>query len=283
VQSITVTARPALTVTPPANGTVTGPGGIDCPGSCAATFNPNDRVTLTARPDSGFAFLGWGGACGGRGTCALTMNGDKNVTASFGARHTLTVQSPSGGTISGGGINCPGTCAVTVDPGTRVTLQATPASGNGLVGWGGDCRGTGTCVLTMNADHSASATFARLPTVTVDVSAGGHVTGDINCPASTTCGPIPFPFNRTIRLRAVPDGNNLIGWDGNCVGSGTTCQFNTGTAPGAGNLVLVNFRAPGLAAQPTRASGPGRQPALPMGRPPKRTGRPPWRRPRWRP
>jgi hypothetical protein len=277
-QAIRVTARPVLTVTPPANGRVTGSGGIDCPGTCSATFNPNGQATLTANPDGGFVFLGWGGSCGGRGTCTLTMNGDKNVTASFGAPHTLSVQAPGGGTISGGGINCPGTCSVTVDPGTRITLRATPAAGNGFLGWGGDCSGTGTCAVTMNADHSVSGRFDRLPTVTVDVSARGHVTGDINCPASSTCGPIAFPFNRTIRLRAVPDSGTLVGWDGNCTGSGLTCQFNTGTVPGAGNLVLVNFPPPGVGVRAPAPGWPGQQPALPARRPPTRTGRPARRR-----
>ena len=41
-------------------------------------------VTLTATPDAGQPWVGWGGACSGTATtCSLTMNSDKSVTANF--------------------------------------------------------------------------------------------------------------------------------------------------------------------------------------------------------
>jgi DNA-binding beta-propeller fold protein YncE len=41
-------------------------------------------VTLTATPDPGQPWVGWGGACSGTATtCSLTMNSDKSVTANF--------------------------------------------------------------------------------------------------------------------------------------------------------------------------------------------------------
>ena len=42
------------------------PSGIDCGSSgstCTATFQPDTKVTLTAKADSGFQFAGWSGAC----------------------------------------------------------------------------------------------------------------------------------------------------------------------------------------------------------------------------
>ena len=41
------------------------------------------RVTLTATPDPGFSFYGWSGACTGTGSCTVTMNWEKAVTADF--------------------------------------------------------------------------------------------------------------------------------------------------------------------------------------------------------
>jgi hypothetical protein len=232
-RGIQVTARPQLTVQPPANGTVSG-GGISCPGTCTAAYNAGEPVTLNATPDSGFVFTGWGGACGGKGACSLTMDGNKNVTASFGARHTLTVQVSGGGTVSGGGINCPGTCSVTVDPGTPITLQANASGGNGLKSWGGDCGGrNATCTVTMNGDHSVSATFAPLPKLTVDVGPGGVVnaTGGHTC--STTCT-YTYNFNQQVNLTAVPDGGGVTTfstWEDDCSGFGgqRTCTLTMTT------------------------------------------------------
>jgi hypothetical protein len=68
------------------SGTVTSePSGIDCPGGdCSATYNEGTMVTLTATPDECSYLDIWsGGGCGGTGQCAVTMNADKTVTATF--------------------------------------------------------------------------------------------------------------------------------------------------------------------------------------------------------
>jgi hypothetical protein len=63
-------------------------------------------------------------------------------------------------TSSPAGINCGSTCSYTFNTGTSVTLTATPGSeGNVFAGWSGACTGTSTCVLTMNAAKSVTATF----------------------------------------------------------------------------------------------------------------------------
>jgi len=51
-------------------------------GNCTWTFPTGTTPTLDATPLSGSVFTGWGGDCSGM-TCALVMNGAKNVTAFF--------------------------------------------------------------------------------------------------------------------------------------------------------------------------------------------------------
>ena len=59
------------------------PAGINCGSDCTENYPEGTSVTLTATPDSSFVFAGWSGACSGSGTCVVTMDAAKNVTATF--------------------------------------------------------------------------------------------------------------------------------------------------------------------------------------------------------
>ena len=151
-------------------GTVTSaPAGITCGATCAADFGDGTSVVLTATPDAGSVFTGWTGDCTGTGTCTLTMSADHTVTATFDTAplitHHLTVSKAGTGTgtvtSAPAGITCGATCAADFGDGTSVVLTATPDAGSVFTGWTGDCTGTGTCTLTMSADHTVTATFER--------------------------------------------------------------------------------------------------------------------------
>jgi hypothetical protein len=43
---------------------------------------------------------------------------------------------------------------------TLVELVATPAAGSTFLGWIGACTGSGSCMVAMNAEKEATATFA---------------------------------------------------------------------------------------------------------------------------
>ena len=48
------------------------------------TFNENTNVSVTATPADGYAFSGWtGDATGSTNPLSISMNGDKNITATF--------------------------------------------------------------------------------------------------------------------------------------------------------------------------------------------------------
>jgi len=58
------------------------PSGITCGKTCSADYLPG-TVTLTATPGSGFAFIGWSGACTGTGSCSVSMSSAQTVNATF--------------------------------------------------------------------------------------------------------------------------------------------------------------------------------------------------------
>lgn len=102
-KSVTATFSQAFTLTVTKAGTGSGTvtsndGKINCGTTCTASYavtTPPPTVTLTATADSGSTFRGWGGACSGRGTCSVTMDANKSVTATFALR--------GGGAIPGAG------------------------------------------------------------------------------------------------------------------------------------------------------------------------------------
>ena len=153
----------------PTGGVITSDvGGINCGKVCTQNYSPGTPLTLTATPNSGYAFTGWTGACTGMAqTCVLTMDAAKNVVANFKliTYSLLTVihlNKSEGKVISDvGGIVCGTTCSASIVSGTTVTLTAIPVSGYEFTGWSGACRGYGnSCTVTMNAAQTVSANFA---------------------------------------------------------------------------------------------------------------------------
>jgi hypothetical protein len=137
------------------------PAGIACPPTCTATFVAGDLVQLTASSATGSVFRGWTEACTGPATaCQVTLTAvGARATADFAPGPTLRVTVSGGGTVTGSGINCPGTCRVGFAPGQPAALTATPRPYFTFSGWTGACTGTGTCAPTMDADKNVTATF----------------------------------------------------------------------------------------------------------------------------
>jgi len=77
-----------LSVSPSGKGTITSnPAGIGCglkSGSCSGKFGQGTSVTLTATPDPGSIWTGWGGACSGTSlSCTVVITKDTSVLANF--------------------------------------------------------------------------------------------------------------------------------------------------------------------------------------------------------
>ncbi len=155
----------SLTVSKSGTGTVSG-SGISCGSTCSGVYASGTTVTLTATPDAGMTFTGWSGAATGTANpVTLTMNGDLTLTAAFSGitSYTLSVTRAGEGsgtvTSSPSGVSCGSTCSASFAGNTSVTLTAAPASGSIFTGWSGACSGTGSCVVSMTAARSVTATF----------------------------------------------------------------------------------------------------------------------------
>ena len=79
---------PRYTLSVHKNGTGRGlltssPAGITCGEICSADFDEGTLVSLIALPDTNAVFVSWNGDCSGTGACAITMNANAKVTATF--------------------------------------------------------------------------------------------------------------------------------------------------------------------------------------------------------
>jgi hypothetical protein len=155
---------------------VSTPAGIDCGVTCSATFVAGTTVLLSQAAALGYSFDGWDGACGGNGTCSVTLNADATVGAHFSTlppqpppakTYVLRVTIHGTGTVKStpGGIDCGQTCAATFGVARPVTLTATADAWEGwrFSAWSGACSGAGNCTVTLGADTDLEATFEPTP------------------------------------------------------------------------------------------------------------------------
>src|SRR2546426_343355 len=189
-----------LSVTTVGNGTVT-----KSPNQ--ATYNHGTVVQLTATPAVGWRFVGWSGdASGLANPLSVTMDGNKNITATFEANsYTLGLTTVGNGTAS----KSPD--QPSYDYGTVVQLTSTPSPGQSFVGWTGDASGTTNPLdVTMDGDKSITAQFTVILSVTVVGS--GSVT---KSPNQATYAP-----GTVVQLTATPAvGWHVVGWSGDASGT----------------------------------------------------------------
>jgi Pro-kumamolisin, activation domain/Divergent InlB B-repeat domain len=174
----------------------------------------------------------------------------------------LTVNVTGGnGTITSnvGSIDCTSTCGASYGGGAMVTLTATPASGYVFTGWNGACSGTGSCVVTMSAAESVTASFALNQALTrTFVSSSG---ADSNaCTIAAPCATFAHAYSLTqprgiiaalnpgkygpltITYPITVNGNGWAAITGTAQGNGITIDA------GAGNVILTGLEVDGAGA-----------------------------------
>jgi hypothetical protein len=187
----------------------TGPGSLtlDPPGG---TYPAGTIVTVTANPDPGAGFEGFGGDLAGTTSPQqLTVDADKSVSGSFSLLLALTATPSGPGSVT---LDPPGGLYL---PGTSVTVTATPDAAATFTGWSGDLSGTiNPESVLMDGAKSVTASFVPVHDVTVDVTGSGTVT--LDPPGGS------YPAGTVVNVTATPDaGATFNGFSGDLAGTTT--------------------------------------------------------------
>ena len=243
---------------------------IEVRGGGTASIAPNktaydagETVNLTATPNAEYRFVGWrvlgGPLASVEQNYSFAVSGDLRLVAEFerltAPTVTPTVVGPPGASPTptarplyplalsanpGGSVSALPSLGPYA-PGTRVQVSAAPENGYVFTGWTLDGVAVGAAnpyTLTMSAERSIVATFARAYPLTLAATSGGRV----ELAVAGWSGGAPYPAGTVVTLTAVTSSNAVFtGWtvDGTFRGWPTTFPL-TMDAP---HTVLATFAA----------------------------------------
>ncbi len=184
--------------------------GSTLPAAGTRVYCAGTTAHVTAIPAGQASFTGWkGAATGSTNPIDITMDSDKELTATFSTTsRTLTLA------VSGSGTTSPAAGSCTYPAGSAVEVTATPASGAKFTGWSGDATGTSEKVtVTLDSNKSLTATFgAASRTLTIAVSGSGTT--------SPAAGSHTYPAGSAVEVTATPaSGAKFTGWSGGATGT----------------------------------------------------------------
>ncbi|HEY31864.1 MAG TPA: hypothetical protein G4O10_02015 [Dehalococcoidia bacterium] len=142
------------------------------------TYVGGHELTITAEPEQGYHFVGWGGDIQSTSDIVLIIvDRDISVTAYFELEEpdlvTLVIN------IIGPGTTEPEPDAYTYDKNASVTITAKPDTYAHFMGWSGNISGTSLEItITMDSDKAITANFER-DQVTLDLAMTGEGGGII--------------------------------------------------------------------------------------------------------
>jgi len=177
-----------------------------------ASYNSGTSVTLTASAALGSTFTGWSGGCSGTGTCGVTMDAAKSVTAAFGI-----TPAPISGAC---GSSDSGTFASA--PASNLCSAGSASSVSGSGPWTWSCTGSNG-----GTNASCSASLQQQTSFTLTVTKLGTGSGSLTANAGTIgwiglVGTASYNSGASVTLTAAADtGSTFTGWSGGgCSGTG---------------------------------------------------------------
>jgi hypothetical protein len=139
-------------------------------------YKKGTTVSLTAAPNTGWAFHQWtGGITGTTNPTTIVVNANKTVTANFvRMKHTLTINVTGEGTVTQEIVAIEAAMHTEYDYGTKVKLTAQPSPGWLFSHWEGDLTGdTNPDVIELDSDKNVTAVFEpEVGTVTGIITKG---------------------------------------------------------------------------------------------------------------
>ncbi|MCP4699565.1 MAG: DUF1566 domain-containing protein [Gammaproteobacteria bacterium] len=260
-------------------GDIMGPG-IACGSDCTEEYDAGTTVGFIAEPKTGYAFVGWEGACTDTNLlCELTMEKEENfIIAGFALipQNTLSVSVEGGGTVtsSEADIDCGSNgvvCSSQYDSAIQASLHAAPAAYHEFIAWDGDCRHAGgnpECLPeSTHGTYNVIARFKRIKyplTVINQNPDSGNISG-----AGIACGSDceqDYPGGDEVIISAKPEADYLFsGWgEGNCIDSANgalTCRIDMTSS----RSVTVSFMREGTYALSVSVQGDGLVASRPAG------------------
>jgi hypothetical protein len=161
-----------------------------------------------------------------------------SISKVFQSGTTTTGDSSGSITSSPAAISCGEDCSKDFTSGTTVTLTATPASGSRFVGWSGACSGTGSCVVSMTANKSVTATFGLATYTLTVVKAGTGLGTATSMPTGINCGATcsaSFESGTLVTVTPGPSAGvtSFRGWSG--------CTSVSSSGGGTNNLCNIRM------------------------------------------
>ncbi len=248
------------------------PAGISCGSTCSASFASGTVVTLTATPNSGASFNGWGGACSGTATtCTVTMSSARSVSANF-------TTSGGGATVLQNGVAVTGIAGAT-DSNALYSISVPSGASNLLISTTGgtgdvdlyvragqapttslyDCRPwlagnsescsvaapvAGTYYIMLNgyaaysgvslvASYTGGTTTRQIALTKTGSGTVNSSPSGISCDSTCTSASGSFSSSSAVTLTATAgSGYAFAGWTGSCTGT-STCTIAAGTSAAA--------------------------------------------------